>query len=330
MQLDQLKRREFISLLGSAAAWPVASRAQQAMPVIGVLGSASAAAYSERLALIRQALAEAGFTEGRTVAMEYRWAGGQLDRLPALAVDLVSRKVNVIIATGGLQAPRAAMSATSIIPIVFSTDGDPVKQGLVASLNRPGGNATGITVFSASLTAKRLGIFRELVPKAKVFGVLVNPTAAQAPEQIQDAQESARSLGLEIRVLNARSDAEFEPALTALAGVRDAALLISADPLFFSRREILVAAANRHAIPAVYGRRDFAVAGGLASYGANLAEPYRLMGTYVGRILKGEKPADLPVQQPTKFEFVINLKTAKALGLTVPPTLLALADEAIE
>jgi putative tryptophan/tyrosine transport system substrate-binding protein len=319
-----------MSLLGGAAAWPLAARAQQAMPVIGVLGSASAAAYSERLTLIRQALAEAGFTEGRTVAMEYRWAEGQLSRLPELAADLVSRKVNVIIATGGLQAPRAAMSATNTIPIVFSTDGDPVKQGLVASLNRPGGNATGITVFSASLTAKRLEIFRELVPKAKVFGVLVNPTAAQAPEQIQDAEEGARSLGFEIRALNARSDAEFEPALTTLAGVRDAALLVSADPLFIARRETLVAVTNRHAIPAIFGRRDFAAAGGLASYGANVAEPYRLMGTYVGRILKGEKPADLPVAQPSKFELVINLNTAKALGLALPDKLLAIADEVIE
>jgi putative tryptophan/tyrosine transport system substrate-binding protein len=325
-----MRRREFIALLGSAAAWPLAARAQQQpMPVIGVL-SASATAYSERLTLIRQALAEAGFTEGRTIAVEYRWAEGQLDRLPLLANDLVGRKVNVIIATGGLKAPRAAMSATNTIPIVFSTDGDPVKQGLVASLNRPGSNVTGITVFSASLTAKRLDIFRELVPKAKVLGVLVNPTATQAREQIQDAEEPARALGFEIRVLNARSDAEFEPALSALGGVRDAALLVSADPLFIARRETLIAAANRHAIPAIYGRRDFAAAGGLASYGANLAEPYRLMGTYVGRILKGEKPSDLPVVQPAKFELVINLKTAKALGLTIPDKLLALADEVIE
>jgi putative ABC transport system substrate-binding protein len=329
--VTDVRRRDFITLLGGAAAtWPLAAHGQQSMPVIGVLGSASATVYSERLILIRQGLAEAGFIEGHTVAMEYRWAEGQLDRLPALTADLVGRKVNVIIATGGLQASRAAISATSTIPIVFSTDGDPVKQGLVASLNRPGGNATGITVFSASLTAKRLDMFRELVPKAKVFGVLVNPTAEQAPEQIQDAENSARSLGLEIRVLSVRSDAEFEPALTALTGMRDAALLVSSDPLFVARRETLVAEANRHAIPAAYGRRDFAAAGGLVSYGANLAEPYRLMGTYVGRILKGEKPTDLPVAQPSKFELIINLKTAKALGLTVPDKLLALADEVIE
>jgi putative ABC transport system substrate-binding protein len=325
-------RRQFISAMGGAAVgWPLAARAQQpAMPVIGVLGSASATAYEERLMRIGQGLAERGFTEGRNVAMDYRWAEGQVDRLPALAAELVSRRVNVIIATGGLQAPRAAISATSTIPIVFSTDGDPVKQGLVASLNRPGGNATGITVFSASLTAKRLELFRKLVPVTKVFAILVNPTAAQAAEQIADAQASAGALGLEMRVLNARSDAEFEPALASLAGVSDAALVVAADPLFIARLDALVGAANQHRIPASYGRRDFAAAGGLMSYGANLAEPYRLMGTYTGRILKGEKPADLPVQEPTKFELVINLKTAKALSLTIPPGVLALADEVIE
>jgi putative tryptophan/tyrosine transport system substrate-binding protein len=327
-----VRRREFITLLGgAAAAWPRTARAQQpSMPVIGVLGTGSAAVYHERLTLIRQALAEAGFTEGRNVAMEYRWAEAQADRLPALAIDLVGRRVNVIIATGGLQAPRAAMSATNTIPIVFSTDGDPVKQGLVTSLNRPGGNATGVTVFSASLTAKRLDIVRELVPTAKVFAVLVNPSGAQASDQIQDAEETVRPLGFDVRVLQARSEAEFEPALAALAGVPDAALVVASDPLFNARRETVVALANRHRIPAIYGRREFATAGGLVSYGANLAEPYRLMGTYVGRILKGAKPSDLPVAQPSKFELVINLKTAKALGLEVPAKLLALADEAIE
>jgi len=327
-----VRRREFITLLGGAvAAWPLVTRAQQsAMPVVGVLGSASAAAYSERLGLIRQGLTEAGFTEGRTVRMEYRWAEGHLDRLPALASDLVGHGVNVIIATGGLQAPRAAMSATSTIPIVFSTDGDPVKQGLVSTLSRPSGNATGITVFSASLTAKRLSIFRELVPKTKVFGLLVNPAADQAQEQIQEAEETGRSLGLGIRVLNAPSDAEFESALTTLRAVGDAALLVSSDPLFVARREMLTTAVNQHGIPALYGRRDFAAVGGLASYGANLAESYRSMGAYVGRILKGEKPADLPVLQPTKFELVINLTTAKALGLTIPAGVISIADEVIE
>ena len=327
-----MRRRDFIAAFGGAAAtWPLAARAEQpGMPMIGVLGSASPTSYVERLTLIRQALAEAGFTEGHTVAIEYRWAEGQLDRLPALAVDLVGRKVNVIIATGGLQASRAAIATTSTIPIVFSTDGDPVKQGLVSNLSRPGGNATGITVFSASLTAKRLDVFYELVPKTKLFGVLVNPTAAQAEEQLRDAEESAHSLGLETRVLNARNEAEFEPALAALSDVAHSALLVSADPLFIARREALVAVANRHGIPAIYGRREFAATGGLASYGADLAEPYRLMGSYVGRILKGEKAGDLPVIQPTKFEFVINSKTAKALGIVVSPSLLAIADEVIE
>ena len=327
-----MKRRDFITLLGGAAVvWPLAVHAQQpAMPLIGVLGSASATADKERLKLIGQGLAESGYTEGRNVAMDYQWAEGQLDRLPALAAELVAHRPNVIIATGGLQTPRAAMTATSTIPIVFSTDGDPVKQGLVASLNRPGGNATGITVFSASLTAKRLELFREVVPAAKVFAILVNPTAGQAAEQIADAQASARVLGLEMRVVNASSDAEFGPALAALAEVGNAALVVAADPLFLARRDALVRMANQHRIPATYGRRDFVAAGGLISYGANLTEPYRLIGSYAGRILKGEKPTDLPVQEPTKFELVLNLTTAKMLGLTVPNTLLAAADEVIE
>ena len=248
----KIAKRQFISALGSATLlpWPLAARAQQsAMPVIGVLGSASATADKERLKLIGQGLAENGFVEGRNVAMDYQWAEGQLDRLPALAAVLVAHRPNVIIATGGLETPRAAMSATSTIPIVFSTDGDPVKQGLVASLNRPGGNATGITVFSVLLTAKRLELFRGVVPAATVFAILVNPTAGQAAEQIADAQVSARVLGLEMRVVNARSDAEFEPALAALAGVRNAALVVAADPLFLARRDALVRVANHIGFP---------------------------------------------------------------------------------
>jgi putative tryptophan/tyrosine transport system substrate-binding protein len=326
-----MRRREFIGIFAAAVTWPLVARAQQpAMPVIGVLGSGSAAAYTQRLSLIRQALAEAGFTEGHTVAMEYRWAEGQLDRLPGLAAELVAHKVNVVIATGGLQASHAAILATRAIPIVFSTDGDPVKQGLVGSLNRPDRNATGITVFSASLTAKRLEVLRDLAPKATVFGMLVNPAAPQAPEQIQDAEKAAGSLGLELQLVRVRNDAEFEPALTKFGEARGAVLLVSADPLFIAGRETLVAVANRHSIPAIYGRRDFAVAGGLASYGADVDELYRLMGTYVGRILKGEKPADLPVAQPSKFELVLNLKTAKILGVHVPDHVLALADKVIE
>ena len=332
MVLDRMRRREFIALLGgAAAAWPLAARAQQpATPVIGVLGSASADVYRERLALIRQGLAEAGFSEGRNVAIEYRWAEAQLDRLPVLAAELVGRRVSVIVATGGLQAPRAAMSATSTIPIVFSTDGDPVQQGLVASFNRPGGNATGITAFTASLTAKRLDILRTLMPRANVFAVLVNPTAMQASEQTKEAQDSVRPLGFDLRVLHARSETDFDPALATLGGVQNVALLVSADPLFNARRQALIASANRYAIPAMYARREYAAGGGLISYGGSGSAPYRLMGTYVGRILKGEKPADLPVAQPTKFELVINLKTAARLGLKVPDKLLALADEVIE
>ncbi len=331
MVLDRMRRREFITLLGGSAAWPLVARAQQpAMPAIGVLGSASADVYRERLALIRQGLAETGFSEGRNVAIEYRWAEAQLDRLPALAAELVGRRVSVIVATGGLQAPRAAMAATSTIPIVFSTDGDPVQQGLVASFNRPGGNATGITAFTAALTAKRLDILRALVPRANVFAVLVNPTAMQASEQTKEAQDSVRSLGFDLRVLHARSEADFDPALAMLGGVQNVALLVSADPLFNARRQILIASVNRYAIPAIYSRREFAADGGLISYGGSGSAPYRLMGTYVGRILKGEKPADLPVARPTRFELVINLKTATGLWLDVPDELLALADEVIE
>jgi putative ABC transport system substrate-binding protein len=330
-----MRRRDAIGILCGAAAAsllrPLAARAlNAAMPVIGVLGSASASAYGERLTFIGQGLADSGFTEPRNVAMDYRWAEGQLDRLPALAAELVDRRADVIIATGGLQAPQAAIAATSTIPIVFSTDGDPVKQGLVASLNRPGGNATGITVFSASLTAKRLELFRALVPTAKVFAILVNPASAQAADQIADARASAQVLGFEIRVLNVRSEAEFEPTLAALAETGDAALVVTADPLFIARRNALVEAANQHRIPATYGRREFVAGGGLMSYGANLTDPYRLMGVYAGRILKGEQPSNLPVQQPTKFEFVVNLKTAKALGLIIPQSILQLADEVIE
>jgi putative ABC transport system substrate-binding protein len=331
MSEGRVRRRDLIlGLGGTAAMLSQVALAQKQMPLIGVLGSASAAADSERLRLIRQGLAEIGFTENLTLTVEYRWAEGQLDRLPAMAAELVDRKVSVIIATGGLQAPRAAMSATSTIPIVFSTDGNPVKQGLVSSLNQPGGNATGITAFSASLTAKRIEMLSKLVPGIKILGVLINPTAAQATEQIQEAKETAGSFGFEVRVLTARNDTEFDQALSPISGLPDAALLISADPLFLARREILIATLNRHAIPAIYGRRDFVAAGGLVSYGANSAELYRLMGTYAGRILKGEKPGNLPVVQPSKFELVINLKIAKALGLELPADFLALSDEVIE
>jgi len=327
-----MRRRDFISFLAIvAASRPIVAHAQHAgMPVVGVVGSGSPAAYAVRLTLIRQGLAETGFTESRTVAIEYRWAEGQLDRLPSLANELVARGVNVVVATGGLQAVHAAMTATNTIPIVFSTDGDPVRQGLVSNLNRPSSNATGITVFSASLTAKRLEVFRQIVPKTKIIGVLINLTAEQAAQQTRDAEEAARSLGSQTHLLEVRSDLDFDQVLGDFSKLTDIGLLVSADPIFIAGRGKLVATANRYRIPAIYGRRDFAAAGGLASYGANLEEPYRLMGTYVGRILKGEKVANLPVVQPTKFEFVINSKTAKALGIAISPSLLAIADEVIE
>jgi len=327
-----VKRREFISLLaGLAACRPKVAHAQHAgMPVVGVVGSGSPAVYTERLTLIRRGLEETGFTESRTVAIEYRWAEGQLDRLPSLADELVARGVNVVVATGGLQAVHAAMTAPNTIPIVFSTDGDPVRQGLVSNLNRPSGNATGITVFSASLTAKRLEIFRQIVPKTKTIGVLINLTAEQAAQQTRDAEEAARSLGLKTHVLEVRSELDFDQVLGDFSKLTDAALLVFADPILVAGRGKLIATANRYRIPAIYGRREFAAAGGLASHGANLEEPYRLMGTYVGRILKGEKVANLPVAQPTKFEFVINSKAAKALGITMSPSLLAIADDVVE
>ena len=326
-----MRRRAFLRLLSGAAALPLTARAQQpAMPVIGVLGSAAAAAYTERLNLIAASLEKNGFVKDRNVAIEFRWADGHLDLLPALASDLVAHKVNIIIATGGLQAARAALSATRTIPIVFSTDGDPIQQGLVASLNKPSGNATGITTFTASLTTKRLEIIHELLPRAKIIGALVNSTATQAEEQLRDAEYAVHARGLEFRVLNVSGEADFEPVLSTFGGVQDSALLVAADPLFIARRELLVAVANRQRIAAIFGRRDFASAGGLISYGADLSEPYRQMGVYVARILKGDKPGELPVVEPTKFDLVLNLKTAKALGIAVPPTLLTLADEVID
>jgi putative ABC transport system substrate-binding protein len=325
-----MRRREFISLLGGAATWPLAAHGQQTTALIGILGSGSPRTYADRLAAIRHGLKETGYVEGRNIAFEYRWADSRLDLLPALAAELVDRRVRIIIATGGSPAPLAAKAATTTIPIVFSTDGDPVKEGLVASLNRPGSNATGITVLTTALSAKRLEIFRELVPKAEVVGVFVNPTSAYGREQARDAEEAGHALGQRIHVVNVSSESEIEPAFTTLANLRIAALMVTASPLFVARREQIVRRAQHHAIAAIYGRREFAAVGGLISYGAHLAELYRQLGIYSGRILNGEKPAELPVVQPTKFELVINLKTAKALGLETPPRLLALTDEVIE
>jgi putative tryptophan/tyrosine transport system substrate-binding protein len=327
-----MKRREFITLLGGiAAAWPLAVRAQQpAMPVIGFLHPASPDTIADRLRGFRQALKEAGYVEGENVAIEYRWAEEQIDRLPALAAELVRRRVAVIATAGGPTAAFAAKAATTTIPIVFVVNEDPVRLGLVASLARPGGNLTGINFLSGELVAKRLELLRELVRAVSRLAVLVNPSTGNAETIVKDLETAARAIGAQTQVFNASSGREIDTAFAALVGERPDALFVGPDPFFLSRRVQLVNLASRHAMPATYSTRDFAEAGGLMSYGTNLTDIYRQVGVYTGRILKGAKPVDLPVLQATKFELVINAQTARMLGLTVPDKLVALADEVIE
>jgi putative ABC transport system substrate-binding protein len=325
-----MKRREFIALLGGAAAWPLAARAQQVMPVVGFLSARSPDESAHLVVALQRGLAENGYVEGKNITIEYRWALGRYDRLPALAADLVRLPVAVLMTGGGEPSALAAKAATTTIPIVFSAGGDPVKEGLVASLSRPGGNATGVSNLSPALEAKRLGLLHELVPKAVNLGVLLNPNFPPAVVQLADVLEAARGIGMQIQVLRASTDHEIEAAFETVAQMRIAGLSQPADPYFASRRVQMVALAARHAVPTIYQFHEYAEVGGLISYGIDLPDTYRQIGDYAGRILKGAKPADLPVQQPTKFDLVINVRTAKALGLDIPDKLLALANEVIE
>jgi ABC-type uncharacterized transport system substrate-binding protein len=329
---EHTNRRSFLTLLGtSAAAWPLAAKAQKrpAMPVVGFLHLFSAEGGATTLAAFRAGLGDSGYVEGRNIAMEVRWADNQPDRLPALAADLVRRRVAAIV-TASLPAARAAKAATTTIPLVFALGEDPVKEGLVPSLNLPNGNLTGVTTFSNQLLGKRFGILHDIVPKSAPFALLVNSDNENAESDTKDAQAAADALGRRLRVMTARTESELDAAFAVLAQQRIGGLQVNVDGFFIARRVQIAALAARYSIPAMYDRREFAAAGGLMSYGADRALTTRQTGIYIGRILKGEKPADLPVQQPTKFEFIINLRTAKALGLDIPPGVLAIVDEVVE
>jgi len=329
-----LRRREFIALAGAAAAanfWPLGARAQQpAMPVIGYLGAQSPAAFASRVAAFRQGLGEAGYAEGRNVAIEFRWAEGRHDRLPDLAADLVARQVTVIVAPGGAPAALAAKSATTSIPTVFEMGADPIAIGLVASLARPGGNLTGVSSLNVEVTPKRLEILHEAIPTGAVVAVLLNPTSPTADSQFKQLQEAARTLALQLHVLDASTEGDFDKVFATLLQLRPKGLVVASDTFFATHSEQLAALTARYALPAIHQSRDFALAGGLMSYGGSFVESHRQAGVYTGRILKGDKPADLPVQQVTKVELLINLKTAKALGVTFPLALSGRADQVIE
>jgi putative ABC transport system substrate-binding protein len=327
--MSGMRRRQFITLLGGAAAWPLAARAQP-MPVIGLMTTRWPDDSAHLVASFVRGLKEGGFVEGQNVAIDYRWAEGHYDRLPAMAADLVQRKVAVLAALGGLSSALAAKSATSTIPIVFVSGGDPVSFGLVASLNRPSGNVTGISVMTIELLAKRLELLHELIPNVGLIGLLVNPANAGLDTQIRECLKAARRIGVELRVVKASSERDLDGAFAALVQMRAGAVVVSTDPFFNGRSIELATLAARHILPAISEVREFAIAGGLMSYGTSFVDAYRQAGTYVGRILRGDNPADLPVQQATKLELIINLKTAKALGIIVPLPLSGRADEVIE
>lgn len=325
-----MRRREFITLIGASAVWPLAARAQHAMPVIGYLNGASAAEFPHLLAGFQRGLRETGYAEGRNVTIEYRYADGRYDRLPALAADLVNREVSVIVATAGTPTIRAAKAATSKIPIVFVIGGDPVAFGIVASLSRPGGNITGVTLIASETVAKRLGLLLELIPANMVIAALSNANNPVSEPQLRELQTAARSLGRELFVLQASTENDLATAFATIEQKHIGGLIVAADPFFDDRRAQVVSLAAKYKVPACYVRNEFVKEGGLMSYGPDATDAFRQAGIYTGRILKGEKPADLPVMQPTKFALSINLSTAKSLGLTVPPALIARADEVIE